>query len=426
MDKLMKAISSMNEDAGRKEDDRSLPPGIEAMLAGASSAHGATSGPLGFNEKYLMAMLGGDSELSKQAAQIWKHMDHLADTDPQGYQSFLQKQAAAATSLPAGPGKTAKPKGPSDGGASKSTKATFLASTTQLSKRPGKKAKGVEVEVVVGVHRARTSIGLFPAGSGGSVEVRELELPYQTSEPASLGLPPSSLQGAAGIISTTTLVYSIECHPADLDKAVKDPQFCGLVLESVFLWIEREHQVALSRVNRRLYTLAGEVPEEVLKTAAAKTACQSLGVESSPRGIQNLSNSLLHELATLAEPQRLDPVKKSNPVAEKQLALIVKKALIQEVETGHKKAPAPEYTMEVITVEDGKQMVSVVVSTPNLSSAAEADLEVAREELVLVTGAGTEALVLSLPIPVDPNSIRAKLDKKRGRLKIFLPGVEVK
>mmetsp|Transcript_38091 Transcript_38091/g.73036 ORF Transcript_38091/g.73036 Transcript_38091/m.73036 type:complete len:421 (+) Transcript_38091:389-1651(+) len=420
MEALLRSLSEVddNESGGGPKISNEL----EKMLGGAAKG-GSESNPFGISDDVIQEM-GGMEKFQKTAESLWAKLDNLAANDPKGYKDFLQNQAEMAGASAPMDAKSTKQ---GEEAASKTKGATFLISSSQTApKPPGKKKKklpGHKRDVVVAIYRATPSSSL-KSHPGGPVyaEIRERAQPLDVADKGTL-IPTQKPMLGLNPDPVPCVLYSVEAYPGDVNKALKDATFRGILVESAFAFAEQKHKMLLDRQERHLFTLRDEAAPEEVQAAAAKAAAATVLADGKEHSsLAGLSSGLLQEISSLGRA----PGPSAHPGPDQKEPEVQKprKVLIQEMASTTK--PAPAFTLEVQDAADETQpkTLVVVVDVPHLTSAADAELEVSNQDLLLSSGKGFDELKVPLPILVDTDTIRAKFDKKKGRLTIKLSALQ--
>ena len=453
-----------------------MPPGMPDMSALLNSL-----GPDGMPDFDKIAKASGldAKEMKGHAERLWKHMDDLAAKSPEEYEQFLSKQAKNAGVDPstfAGVGGGGAPGGGGVGGpgpgvgvgagvgggggisipggrgpgagarpSASDNRATFLMPMGQ---------KGGAAEVaVVGVWRAATDLEeLLPTPdtpASGPVKLRRRAPPrvekVALPDPRKPEDDTSSASKPAGMPSLTAAgvnrnqpglapeleatIYDVEAHPDAVTRALDDPVFQSLLLESATSMVERENAgVKLDRAARRCYTHRADATPRTAAAAAA-AAAQRGGLGG------GMSSQLLTEIAGMSAGGGGGGSGggKHGGAAAVAAAVVgkdrdggggggggvsmmkTKRPLIEEVKASH--------TVKVERGEGGvPAVVEVVVFLPALSSVADANLEVSERYLHLTPDASSssEEMVIALPVPINPDAVSAKFKKKEKRLTLRL------
>lgn len=431
---------------GRGQPSQGRPTGAAGKSPGDGGMPdlGAVLGAMGPNGMpdfdKLGSVVGMDSaELKGHAQRLWKFMDNLHESNPDGYKDFLAKQAknagmpepfadgsskegggasadpvaAAAAAVGMGGGMMGAPKPEAI------EKATFLMPLTQTPK-PGSKQTGDLG--VVSIFRAKSGDAaadgaLLPLPDAGHpVKVRSRKAPYAdkvpppTDDAHGMPLPPLGAAKASGLADAT--VYEVEVHADAITKALDDLRFQAILLESAIMHVEREHVVVMDRKSRRVYTHRGDATPTMAAAAAAQAA--------SAAG-NNMSSSLLTELAGITAAGKSGGGggggggKFGGKGGGGGGGLGTGKPLIQEV--------APEVPKHSVQVKrdpaSGAPVeMEVTVELPSLKSIADADLQVTSRYVHLTPAPGAAETCVALPVPIDEESVSAKFRKKEGRLVI--------
>jgi len=270
---------------------------------------------------------------------------------------------------------------------------------------------------------------LAPASSGGkevaaadAVEAAELEFPVRFCRSRASEAGSAWLRGVVGPAAAT---FDLECHPGSLALALRG-QPRGLrecLVEKAFRWVETVKGVALSRQGRRLLT-AQPAPSEARESGARPP----LGPEAvkdlaKGTGAAGMSDGLLSDLASLGVGGGNPAARGAEQAPPAEPAGAEPKpgrVLIQEISAGEARAPPPlAYAVEDDASSRG---LRVTFQVPGVAAISQLSLEASPEALSVRLEDGSAAAEVPLPPTVDMQAIRAKLDKKRGLLRVSLPG----
>ena len=363
-----------------------------------------------------LAALGGMEGLRAKMSHLWSHLDQLAERSPEEYGQFLDKQArdagvdaaafqqfqrAAAGKGPApgeGPGLVVLTRDEAGGGE------VGICVWPRAEEEAGGAGDGAGPAPAT--VRGASLADLEAAGPAGR-DYAGLVVPFHfgraaRSRPASPWLRGFAAPGAA--------VVDVECHGPSLAAVLAGgKELRTLFVELAFQSVEVEKGLRLSRRNRRLRTARPPPPRDVSQLAS--------GTDLAARGV---SDSLLGTLASLSSPGAgggAAPGKGSGTraAAKPKDDPAKKKVLIEEI------APEGAFRYTVKRTEGpagGAGAWEVLVEVPGVGSVKDLVVEAAEAAVAVSRRGGGPGTEIALGAAIDSGSVRAKLDKKKHRLRI--------
>mmetsp|Transcript_24201 Transcript_24201/g.82656 ORF Transcript_24201/g.82656 Transcript_24201/m.82656 type:complete len:295 (+) Transcript_24201:322-1206(+) len=250
---------------------------MQAAAAGEGGGGGGGGTPDPTALLRSMGVEGGDmSGMMAQAQNLWKYMDELSASDPDGYKKFLAKQARNAGVKDTEAVEALAEGKPPPAKASKV--ATFLVTTTQGASEPA----------CVLLYRS-PSPDVKMKMRKGSPEVR-------------------AVPGVGDDLQR--VVYDVEVSARVVDKAIAEPDYRKTVVEAAFRHVEDSHAgVQLSRAGRKLFThneeaAAPQRRADALAAAAAGTATLATLMTSSAAATSTPTSSSLTAAGPSPEGRR--------------------------------------------------------------------------------------------------------------------------
>lgn len=365
-----------------------------------------------------LAALGGMEGLRAKMSHLWSHLDQLAERSPEEYGQFLDKQAR-------------------DAGVDAAAFQQFQRAAAGKGPAPGEgpglvvltrdEAGGGEVGICVWPRAEEEEAGGAGGGAGpGPATVRGASLAdLEAAGPAGrdyAGLVVPFHFGRAarsraaspwlrGFAAPGAAVVDVECHGPSLAAVLAGgKELRMLFVELAFQSVEVEKGLRLSRRNRRLRTARPPPPRDVSQLAS--------GTNLAARGV---SDSLLGTLASLSSPETGGGAaagKGAGPRAAakpKDEPAKKKKVLIEEI------APESAFRYTVKRAEGpagGAGAWEVLVEVPGVDSVKHLVVEAAEAAVIISRRGGGPGTEIALGAAIDPGSVRAKLDKKKHRLRI--------
>ena len=339
-------------------------------------------------------------------AQVWEHLDDLAERDPGEYRKFLAQQAeGAGVKAPGAAGGAARR--PASAPVFQGAAPCLSVVTRRAGSGGGPPAAPAPVVVCVwGSPEMPAAEGLGAAAWEGGPKV-----PVGLRRGVPADLPPGACAPPeAGAAGPGARVFHVECHPGALAAAAGSPPGLREVLvERAFRWVETVHSIALSRRGRRLFFAEEAAPTGALMQGGRTPPPGGGGGATAAGGggglardaaagtaAAGMSDGLLGDLAGMGgggaggcrQPEQ------------------ERKVLIQELRPAELRHEVEERR------GPGGALLEIRVAVevpPGTASARELRLEVA-----------PRALELELAAPVDVDRVRARLDKKARRLRVTL------
>mmetsp|Transcript_11938 Transcript_11938/g.25665 ORF Transcript_11938/g.25665 Transcript_11938/m.25665 type:complete len:447 (-) Transcript_11938:176-1516(-) len=434
---------------------------VKGKAVGGSDAAGGSGMP-GLSSLLGDELKGADmAQLQKQAETLWKFLDDLAESDPEAYKNFLNKQAEGVKKQAA----SEAPPGATGGELMHRTQGSLPA----LLLVTGITGSSIPAQSIGVLHIWKAADGIPEATvtspSGTATPITASTASWQGVQvPLGPSRQPLVTTDKAGV---TVHSFHLALGPATAQLAVlgTPPVLRMVVAEAACQMVEAKHQVKLGRQGMRLKVAAEMLPAEMrsqIEGARVQDALQSAARGTSAEG---LSSGLLSQLSGLS----MDPAQRrdtqgtsssaaaaaaashkarSGPGGKAKAPLIVDMSASASASDLQKEqscaapaetpgpvpgsdsgAPAlvsgpttseqPTIKASVVDGSGGQQVV-VEAYLSAASSAHDMDVEVDGTRLVL-TVAGHPPCSMVLPCDVDDGKARAKFDAKRRVLTVKFP-----
>mmetsp|Transcript_11359 Transcript_11359/g.26961 ORF Transcript_11359/g.26961 Transcript_11359/m.26961 type:complete len:391 (-) Transcript_11359:138-1310(-) len=381
----------------REELGRGLPPDALQHLQGSPAASGSRE-----QLDQILSKIPGLEGMSKEeamghASRLWEFMDELAE-DPEAYQEFLRKQAAAAgVDLDRAPSRPRR----------RAPHCPVAIVNTRFMRAPSARpplAKGSAVTVAAEPAPMVHAIVAVWEDAGGDVPAPSSSAGPLGPEPgpdldwASVQVPlkmrtdPFEQRAAQG---KSAVVYEVACHRDAAVLATSDgptsEALRPVLVELIFRWLEARYGILLSRNGRQM---------RVLESEGGGTD------DSGGAGAHlhtSLPESLVEELSSLSGAAAPLPGPAQAPA----------RRLVEEVEASDTAGPPPlRFEVEA----DDR----VVVQVPDGMKASDLDISVDFKKLYVNPTAFNSRTVVEMPFAIDEDSVRAKFEKKHRRLVVLL------
>eukprot|EP00743_Colponemidia_sp_Colp-15_P005291 GILK01005690.1.p1 GENE.GILK01005690.1~~GILK01005690.1.p1 ORF type:complete len:360 (+),score=68.12 GILK01005690.1:42-1082(+) len=336
-------------------------------------------------------------DLKSHADHFWKHLNELAESDPEEYKKFIQSQ------LQDGMKEIEKEKN------EKRSQAPAIQPESGFAVRTALKQTTDTHPSKIYINICHSTQVLRPVTSEGRLAV--------TDEDMNAAFIPISIYKVKTVKSMSgadCVIYDAVVHTAVFDRAARESRFKSFLIETCLKRVEKRFTCSFSRqlkclVNKRYK--GGSRPgthhvEEDADPAIFEQRKQAREKAAIPPPVKisaNASDSNQDGISNIRLPGEAPPVSK---------------VLIQELssrEHSISEGLAPQYSISM-----HQDRLTVAVLLPLIESAADVELDISPEHLKLSV---TDIYSLSLPLPhpVDPNLSRAKWMKNKKTLCITIP-----
>ncbi|XP_069750982.1 PIH1 domain-containing protein 2-like isoform X2 [Narcine bancroftii] len=219
-------------------------------------------------------------------------------------------------------------------------------------------------------------------------------------------------------VTETYFVTDITYSPDVLQKGSEDPAERNQLILLAVKYIEEQHHIRVSQS----YTLLKKKLQGSQKQLRQRLTGKSEPVQAAMGGIDA---TLLQELISLKSTGR-ENVEDTPPIClPSNIRQPKNPGLIQEISSTESecknKVESPKYEMSVIRDESGKpKALHLKVELPRVSSVAECDLSVSKDDMVLDV-CEKYRLQLNLPEKITEDMVSAKFNRKTHILSVGMP-----
>ncbi|KAF5831036.1 hypothetical protein DUNSADRAFT_13687 [Dunaliella salina] len=372
----------------------------------------------------LESMLGPEfagQDLSKQADQLWRFLDNLAEDDPQAYADFLKSQAKAAEA--------------------EQSQQVVRGSSAQVLIE-AQLAQPVHTPAVLHIWAARDGSLVPMATVGhGAAEVNAnttlwagARIPmFEGQAPQDPPPPPSHSisQPKANPCPSLQRQFHIGVHPKLMPMLALDqpPQLRPVLIEAALQFVESRYAVKMDRSRPCVFKMHRS--QLHLASRAAAAAASQMGGKAAT----STPHDLMCAMANMQQPSSDGDASGSSshtPASaeckqdDKELA----KQLIQEVhsqpvqQVGNKVEDGNRN--RVLGVQhslskEGQRCLVIEAALPGASCVQDVSVEFAQEQQAIILGVQGWVQTVQLPCSVNESMCKAKFDKRKQVLKVTVP-----
>ncbi|NXH16236.1 PIHD2 protein, partial [Bucco capensis] len=318
--------------------------------------------------------------LLARAAQLWSLLDEMAENDPQAYRRFLQQQRDEAERFCAPP-------------------EPHLC----LRTRPA-----VRAEPRLGLLQGVIDEPLFI----NICAWNRVPAPTAPSEPTPVSAGPLEAVSGEGALYR---IIDVAYNPDVLQRGEENPEKREQLIHLTLNLVEERCHLALSH----LYTIEAYK----LKGSLARMQQSLRGKQMPPPPLSQDTKPKELTLAQLLHTMQAEDCSNAPVLLEEPSGSQSKVSLIEEIASAEvpEELSTPGY--EMVTVKDAEDkplQLELRVHLPKLSSAAECDLRISKDDVILDVPEKYK-LHLDLPELVDEETTRAAFNKGKRELLITLP-----
>ncbi|XP_071959174.1 PIH1 domain-containing protein 2-like [Antedon mediterranea] len=315
----------------------------------------------------------GSDELMKQAQHIWSMLDELADSDPEAYKKFIEKNVAESKDqeAPAAPCMCIQTTILSE------KQCELFINICSWSRVPGPKTDHDPIPVIAGKMKELIE---------GTKKHKVIPIAFNTE------VLKECFEAAdtTRMLLNLSLDYVTDQFKLKLDRnytKLKDSNFKGDPLT-----------LATSFINKRFKDTESRPADTQHK---GDSLIGNLGSIFKGEGVQFNNSRQAHEI-TLNSSVIKEPINGGK--------------LIEEISITR---AAPEYSLEVVSDTKGRH-VDIRISLPNVNSVRQCELDISSDDVSLIVE-DLYKLQLALPEAVSEDDTSAKFIKKSSTLNIKIP-----